>query len=93
MLSLAIGAGVGKRQKPQTAAAVVSVSVAMELVFWFVAVAVALRCNSGRGWKMVWPLLGAVLFPEIYVVQHVVRRSLLNRPLYCARARSNIVLE
>jgi len=82
MLTLALGASAGKTRKDE-GAVVVSVGLAMELVFWFLAVAVALRCNSGRGWKMIWPLLGAVLFPEIYLVQHVVRRSLLDRPMYC----------
>lgn len=85
VLSLVIGGNVGKNSvNKDTRAAIISISIAVQLIIWFIAVAVAMKCNSGKGmWKAAFPVIGAVFFPEIYILQHVVRKSLLNQPGYC----------
>jgi hypothetical protein len=85
MLVLATGVSKnGKNKKKDGDPAALVLSLIFQLIILFIAIFAALKCNKGKSfWGVFWPMLGAIIFPEIYILQHVVRKTILEQPGYC----------
>lgn len=51
----------------------------LALLIW--AILLAVNCNKGKSAFL--PILGAIFFPEIYLIQYGVRKYLINETGYC----------
>lgn len=52
------------------------------LAIWITAIVLAVNCNKTSGNKFL-PILGAIFFPEIYLIQFGIRKYLVKEDGYC----------
>jgi hypothetical protein len=69
-----------------------------QIFFWVLRfilfiVAVVLAYNINCPGKRFWPMLGAILFPEIYLIQYVVRRYLIEEPGYGIPGKCRVLIK
>lgn len=83
MIFLTAGAGATYKKNP-VASGVISF---IYLFIWILAIVMSLQCNPAGAANRIWPILGAIFFPEIYLVQFAVRRYLIKEAGYCPRIR------
>lgn len=58
------------------------------IIVWLSAVALAFSCNRKHGGGALLPILGAIFFPSLYLLQFSVRQGLLREQGYCGRVNA-----
>ena len=83
VFSVFLGSAAASRRNPVAS----TIFALVYLVIWILAIVLSLQCNKPGSANRFWPILGAVLFPEIYLIQFAVRKYLIKESGYCPAVR------
>lgn len=83
VFSIFLGSAAASRRNPAASA----IFGLIYLVVWILAIVLSLQCNRPGAANRFWPILGAVLFPEIYLIQYAVRKYIVKEAGYCTAVR------
>lgn len=77
--------GYQSSKKKGGAGAIVAVALWLLAAYlWILAIVLAIQCNLSNSFAgKFFPLLGAIFFPEIYLIQWFVRKHVVKVPGYC----------